>query len=161
MLQCMARAHGVWASPARLEWYSEGLPAPPASPVFLSKLARVDLGDFGPAIGSTLAIQFNMEAIANGENSGKLKAGGGWLDNQGVAFLQLEGDLDSKQVMLELDSRFKDGKLSFVQQRTRLQSTMRSKVGGSTCTRMFSSLTLGSSRNRLWLSNQPRSGSSS
>ena len=52
MLQCLARAHGVWASPARLEWYSKGLPAPPASPVFLSKLARVDLGDFGPAIGS-------------------------------------------------------------------------------------------------------------
>ena len=83
------------------------------APVFLSKLARVDLGDFGPAIGSTLAIQFNMEAIANGENSGKLKAGGGWLDNQGVAFLQLEGELDSKQVVLELDERFKDGKLSF------------------------------------------------
>lgn len=70
-----------------------------------------EIEDYGPA--HPLAIHFNMEAIANGENSGKLKAGGGWLDNQGVAFLQLEGELDSKQVVLELDKRFKDGKLSF------------------------------------------------
>ena len=28
MLQCMARAHGVWASPARIEWYRKGPPAP-------------------------------------------------------------------------------------------------------------------------------------
>jgi len=82
---------------------------PPGEGCPVRRTAEIE--DYGPA--HPLATQFNAEAIAHGENSGKLKAGGGWLDDQGVAVVQLEGELDSKQVVLELDERFKDGKLSF------------------------------------------------
>ena len=59
------------------------------------------------------AIAFNEELLADGEISGYLKDSGGWIDDQGVAFVQLEGELDSKQVTIEIDERFQDGELSF------------------------------------------------
>ena len=59
------------------------------------------------------AIAFNEELLANGQISGYLKQSGGWIDNQGVAFVQLAGELDSKQVTIEIDERFQDGVLSF------------------------------------------------
>ena len=70
-----------------------------------------ELEDYGPA--HPMAVTFNKEALDNGENSGFLKETGAWIDKQGVAIVQLEGELDSKQVVIELDERFKDGKLSF------------------------------------------------
>ena len=70
-----------------------------------------ELEDYGPA--HPMAVTFNKEALDNGENSGFLKESGAWIDKQGVAIVQLEGELDSKQVVIELDERFKDGKLSF------------------------------------------------
>ena len=51
MLQCIARAHGAWASPARLEWYRNGQPARPATPVFSSKLAAGEFGEFWTHLG--------------------------------------------------------------------------------------------------------------
>ena len=63
-----------------------------------------ELEDYGPA--HPMAVQFNEEALENCENSGLLKGSGAWIDTQGVAIVELDGELDSKQVMLELDGRF-------------------------------------------------------
>ena len=58
-------------------------------------------------------LAYNTDALASGEVSAKLKKGGGWIDNHGVCFVQVEGDLNSEEVVRELDGRFKDGRLSF------------------------------------------------
>ena len=70
-----------------------------------------EIEDYGPA--PPPAVAFNEHALHNGKTSGILKKCGAWVDEQGVAIIQLNGDLNSKQVVLELDERFKDGKLSF------------------------------------------------
>ena len=38
-------------------------------------------------------LTYNTDDLASGEVSAKLKKGGGWIDNHGVCFVQLEGDL--------------------------------------------------------------------
>lgn len=70
-----------------------------------------ELEDYPPV--HARMVTFNEEVLKNWKISESLKHSGGWIDKQGVAFVQLAGELDSKQVMLELDERFKDGKLSF------------------------------------------------
>ena len=70
-----------------------------------------EIEDYGPA--HPMAVAFNEDALHNGKTSGLLKKSGAWVDEQGVAIIQLDGDLNSKQVVIELDERFKDGKLSF------------------------------------------------
>ena len=58
-------------------------------------------------------LTYNTKALASGEVSAKLQQGGGWIDNQGLSFVMLKGDLNSEEVVRELDGRFKDGRLSF------------------------------------------------
>ena len=58
-------------------------------------------------------LTYNTKALASGEVSAKLQQGGGWIDNQGLSFVMLKGDLNSEEVVQELDGRFKDGSLSF------------------------------------------------
>ena len=58
-------------------------------------------------------LTYNTDALANGEVSAKLKKGRGWTDSVGLCFVKLKGDLDSEELVRELDGRFKDGRLSF------------------------------------------------
>ena len=54
-------------------------------------------------------VAFNTTALAGGEISAKLKGDSGWIDDQGLLSFQLEGDLNSEEVVRELDARFRDG----------------------------------------------------
>ena len=79
------------------------------TPVDVQMTAEVK--DYGPPEQAMVA--FNTTALAGGEISAKLKGDSGWIDDQGLLSFQLEGDLNSEEVVRELDARFRDGWLSF------------------------------------------------
>ena len=70
-----------------------------------------EINDYAPAHPD--AIEFNKTCLENGEISGFLKKSDKWNDAQGVAFVQLPAELNTKAVVQEMDERFQDGKLSF------------------------------------------------
>ena len=84
-----------------------------------------EVTDYGPPDQAMLA--FNTNALAGGEISAKLKGDSGWIDDQGLLSFQLEGDLNSEEVVRELDARFRDGWLSFAAEK---QSAEFKKIKG-------------------------------